>query len=162
MPLAMIYVRVSSPGQEDGTSPGSQVEACVAEAAAKGYEVRSEHILVEVFTGFVLERPVLTQARNLAASGEVQALFALTADRLSRNGVHLLMLIEEIKSAGVAIHFVHGSSDTSPEGQLVLIVEGYAARRERESTARRTMDGKLETALGGRFALRRAAVRVPL
>ena len=47
------------------------------------------------------------------------------------------------------MRFVNGVSDDSPEGQLLLFVEGYVARKEREHTARRTMQGKRETALGG-------------
>ena len=151
MKRAFTYARVSGPDQTRGTSVESQVKLCTDAALAEGYLVRPEDILTEQFTGSVMDRPVLNKARAIAAAGEHGAVFILAPDRLSRNPIHLLTLIEDFASKGVAVRFVHGVSDDSPEGQLLLFVEGYVARKEREHTARRTMQGKRETALGGRL-----------
>ena len=151
MRKALIYVRVSDPAQERGTSLQNQIRQCTDAALAEGYMVRPDDVLVEQFTGSVMDRPVLNKARVLAATGEYDALFVLVPDRLSRNPVHLLMLMEDLSSKGVSVRFVSGISNDSPEGQLLLFVEGYVARREREHTARRTMEGKRDTASGGRL-----------
>ena len=151
MKKAIVYGRVSGPDQEKGTSLESQIEECREDASGQGYFVGPEDVLTEQFTGSVMERPVLNRVRALAASGEYDALFCQVPDRLSRNPVHLLMLIEEFASHGVSVKFVHGVSDDTPEGQLLLFVEGYVARKEREHTARRTMEGKEKTALKGRL-----------
>ncbi len=151
MMRAMVYGRVSGPAQTQGTSLESQVKECREEALRQGYFVGPEDVFTEQFTGSVLERPALKRVRAVAASGGHEALFCVVPDRLSRNPVHLLMLIEEFGDQGVSVNFVHGVSNDTPEGQLLLFVEGHVARKEREHTARRTMKGKVETALKGRL-----------
>ena len=149
--MAAVYGRVSSPGQEDGTSLEDQIAESISAAEGDGYSVLPEHVVVEQFTGSVLERPGLDRIRGLAASGKVQAIYGRSLDRFIRDPFHALALVHEFQALGVPLVFVHGLSDTTPEGQLIIYVEGYVGKKEREYIARRTMKGKESVARSGRL-----------
>src|SRR5256714_14188871 len=102
---AAIYVRVSTQGQEeDGTSLDTQLERCRAHCAERGYTVAEEHVYREVHTGTELwERKKLSQLRDAARRREVGVVVAFAIDRLSRDPVHLGVLISEADHAGAAV-----------------------------------------------------------
>src|SRR6266536_3415966 len=133
-PRAAIYVRVSSTGQEqDGTSLDTQLERCRAYAADHGYTVGEPHVYREVHTGTELwERPKLTALRDAVRRREVSTVIAYAIDRLSRDPVHLGVIISEAEHAGAGVEFVTEPMDGSPEGQLIRFVRGYAAKVEHE------------------------------
>src|SRR3712207_6581749 len=102
MTVAAIYVRVSSAGQEDNYSLGSQESACRAYVSEHGYETGP--IYREVHTGTELwERPQLTILRDGIRRREVGAVIAYAIDRLSRDPVHLGVIISEADHAGVEV-----------------------------------------------------------
>ena len=148
---AGIYLRVSTSQQGDGTSLETQEELCRAMAKQMGYDVHEEFVLRETWTGADLERPMLDRMRRAAREKLVDAEFVYNSDRLSRDPLHLLMLVQEFQDAGVSLHFVEGSLEDTPEGRLVLYVQGYAGQKERAWIARRTMEGKEKTAKSGRL-----------
>ena len=148
---AGIYPRVSTSQQEDGTSMETQEARCRLAAEQKGYEVPDDLIWRERWTGAELDRPMLNQVRQAARAGLLDALFVYVPDRLSREPVHLLMLLDEFQKCGVSLHFVEGISDSTPEGQLLMHVQGYAAQRERAQIAERAMRGKEAVARSGRL-----------
>ena len=148
---AGIYVRVSTSQQEDGTSPETQEARCRLAADQAGYEVDFEFIWREQWTAIDMDRPKLNEARQAARAGLISALFVYTPDRLSREPVHLLMLLDELQQSGVGLHFVEGISDSTPEGQLLMYVQGYAAKRERAQIAERSMRSKEKVARSGRL-----------
>ncbi len=151
MKLALVYARVSSPGQEEGTSLEDQISESTSAAEADGYSVLSQHVVAEQFTGSVLDRPGLNRVRDLAARGEVQAVYGRSLDRFTRDPFHALALVHEFEELGIPLVFVQGLSDTSPEGKLIIYVEGYVGKKEREYIARRTMQGKVAVAKSGRL-----------
>ena len=61
LPTAAIYVRVSSSGQEDGTSLEVQMEKCRALLESEGHRTGEEFIYREVWTGADKERPELAR-----------------------------------------------------------------------------------------------------
>ena len=64
---AVIYCRVSTEGQEqDGTSLQTQKEACLRYCQSKGYEIAIQYN--EAYSGLSLERPRLTELRELVRS----------------------------------------------------------------------------------------------
>lgn len=149
---AAIYIRVSSAGQEqDGTSLDTQLERCRAYAAASGLTVEENHIYREVHTGTELwERPKLTALREAVRRREVSTVIAYAIDRLSRDPVHLGVIISEAEHAGAAVQFVTEPLDESPEGQLIRFVRGYAAKVEHEKFKERSWRGKVARARSGR------------
>src|SRR5262245_46892924 len=74
--------------------------------------------------------------------GGVTHLVAYAIDRLSRDPVHLGVILSEADHHGVVVEFVSEPLDHSPEGQLIRFVRGYAARIEVEKIRERTLRGK--------------------
>ena len=148
---AGVYSRVSTPGQEDGMSLELQEQASVAMALSQGYEVPEEFRWREVWSGADLYRPVFDQVRAAAARGDIGALFLYHHNRLGRDPLHNSMAYAELRSTGVEVQFVEGNMEDTPEGRLLLYVQGYASQQERRLFAQRSMDNKAAIAKSGRL-----------
>lgn len=150
--IAALYSRVSTVDQErEGTSLGTQEEACRKYAEEKGYEVQENYVIKEVYSGLVLERPELTQLRNWVRNNEVDGVVVYSTDRLSRDPIHLLFLVEEIEKKGIKLHFITEPHDSSMEGQLLSFIRGWASKLEALKIAERTTRGKRARALSGKI-----------
>lgn len=131
-----IYCRVSTIDQaKEGTSLGTQEDACRADAAAHSDTVSEAHVYRETFTGTELwDRPKLTELRRAIRAGEVEGVVCHAIDRLARDPVHLGVILSEAEHAGVTVRFVTEPLDESPEGQLIRFVPAsFAATRRRSS-----------------------------
>ncbi len=147
---AAIYCRVSSSGQEDNSSLGTQEAACRAYATENGFEIRS--VFREIFSGTELfDRPELTRLRERIRHGEIDVVIAYALDRLSRDPVHVGVILSEADHHHVAVHFVTEPLDDSPEGQLIRFVRGYAAKVEHMKILERTTRGKKARAAAGKL-----------
>jgi site-specific DNA recombinase len=152
MARAGIYCRVSTEDQErEGTSLGSQLEACIRMARERGYDVPGRLMVQETYSGLTLDRPRLNEVRQWARDGEVQAIVAYTLDRLSRDPVHFIILQQEMEKAGVEIILATESLDSSDMGKLIAHIKGYAAKLEAEKIKERTGRGARTRALSGRL-----------
>jgi len=141
---AAIYCRVSTNNQErEGTSLVSQYEACLSKAKELELEVLDDYdyIFREVRTGADFDRPLLNQVRDLIKTEAIQALICYATDRLARNPIHIAIIAEECQKHKVNLIFVSEPLDTSPEGQLIQYVKGYAAQIEREKIKDRSRRG---------------------
>src|SRR5215510_2394141 len=74
--------------------------------------------------------------------GGVTHLVAYAIDRLSRDPVHLGVILSEAEHHGAVVEFVSEQLDHSPEGQLIRFVRGYAALVEAEKIRERSVRGK--------------------
>jgi site-specific DNA recombinase len=150
---AALYPRVSGKSQEeDGTSLGTQEARMRAYARSKGYTVDDAHVLPEVHTGTELwERPLLTKLREFVRRRDVDVVIAYAIDRLSRDPVHLGVILAEADHAGARVEFVTEPLDDSPEGPLIRFVRGYAAKIEHEKIKERTLRGKRARAEAGKL-----------
>ncbi len=150
---AAIYVRVSTGQQEeDGTSLGSQELQCRRYATEHGYTVDEVHIYREVHTGTELwERPKLTALRDAVRHHEADTVIAYAIDRLSRDPVHLGVVLSEADQARVEVEFVTEPLDNTPEGQLIRFVRGYVAKVEHEKIRERSVRGKRARVESGRL-----------
>ena len=144
---AIIYTRVSTDEQGDNYSLPTQVEGCQRYAAQHGMEVVAQ--FQDVMSGSPLDRPGLTKVRQIIAAGGCDALIVYSQDRLTRTLSHLLLLCDELRAAGVAMHAVgRGQSQDSAEGRLFDSIEGSFAEYERlkiQERSRRGKRGKLES-----------------
>ena len=104
-PRAAIYVRVSTDKQEeDGTSLDTQEARCRQYAAEHGFAVDEAHVYRETFTGTELwDRPQLTTLRRAIRERAVDAVVCYAIDRLSRDPVHLGVILSEADHAGVPV-----------------------------------------------------------
>jgi site-specific DNA recombinase len=148
-PRAAIYLRVSSAQQEVGFSLDTQEQHCREFAEAHGAD--SLDIYREVYTGTELwERPQLTALREAIRHHDIDMVIAYSIDRLSRDPIHLGVVLSEAEHAGVPVLFVTEPLDDSPEGQLIRFVRGYAAKVEHEKMRERVLRGRRARAESGK------------
>jgi site-specific DNA recombinase len=152
-PKVAIYCRVSTVSQEEeGTSLDTQEARCRQYAIAKGYQIDEQHVYRETHSGAELwERPRLTLLRVALRQEAIQGIIAYAIDRLSRDPVHLGVIISEAEYHGAQVEFVTEPIDNSPEGQLIRFVRGYAAQVEREKIRERALRGKLARVQSGKI-----------
>jgi len=111
MKLAAMYVRVSTQRQKEEETIESQKAVLLKLASEQGYEVASQFIFEDNgFSGTNLARPALDKLRDFASEGLIEHLFILSPDRLSRKYVYQVILVEELKKHGVAIHFIRADA----------------------------------------------------
>ncbi len=129
--------------RESRASLQTQTTLCREYASAHGYEVDEAHVYRETYSGAELwDRPHLTSIRKSIRERDIDVLVCYAIDRLSRDPVHLGVILTEADRYCVAVEFVSEPLDDSPEGQLIRFVRGYAARVEREKARERTIRGK--------------------
>ena len=149
---AGLYARVSDlPQAKDGTSMGTQEDHCQARAEQAGYTVSEEFVWREIWMGEDLGRPMLGRMLSAVRQKLVDAVFVYDLDRLARDPLDLLIIVQEFQDAGVLLEFVQGKLEDTPEGRLVMYVQGYAAQKERRQIIERTMRGKEAVARSGRL-----------
>ena len=150
---AAIYSRVSTAGQEDGTSLDTQVAACLELAHSMGCAVDDAATLRDQGSGADPERHGLLDLKAVLAAGEVQVLFVFAPDRLARDPLHLLVFRDYLEEIGVDLRFVNGVSGNSPEDRMMQYMLGYVGQKERENIAERTNRGKRKIAQDGRLPI---------
>lgn len=150
---AALYARVSSERQADELTIQSQVAALKQRIGADGCKVESELcFLDEGFSGSTMLRPALERLRDLAYSGVIDRLYVLAPDRLARNYAYQFVLIEELTKHQVEVVFLNDIAGlASPEGNLLLQMQGMIAEYERAKILERTRRGR-------RFAARQGKV----
>ncbi|MFH1087770.1 MAG: recombinase family protein [Chloroflexota bacterium] len=142
-----IYARVSSDRQEHEETIQSQL----AELRVKAKEDESvdcQELTDEGYGRDNLVRPGLDRLRDLAAQGDIDRLYVQCPDRLA-SGARLMLLVEEFQQQGVEVIFLKGSVEDTPEGKLMLHMQGAIAEYERTKIAERTRRGKLYWARQG-------------
>ncbi|MDQ3692782.1 MAG: recombinase family protein [Chloroflexota bacterium] len=140
---AAIYCRVSTSKQVEGTSLDTQEQFCREYAERQGYAVEPDLVVREVYTGEELwDRPKLARLRDEVRRGTVDVIISYAVDRLSRDPVHLLVVLSEAEHVGAGVEFVTEPFDSTPEGQLIQFVRGYAAKVEHAKIRERSLRGK--------------------
>ncbi len=147
---AAIYCRVSTEGQEqEGTSLQTQLEACQKYCQSREYEVACE--LSEVWSGLSLDRPEIDKLREAVRSEQLDVVVVYSLDRLSRDPVHGVILMQESEKHGVSLEAVSETVDNSEIGKLVFYIKGYAAKLDAERRRDATGRGKQAVLKSGRL-----------
>src|SRR5262245_6808731 len=102
------YARVSSRDQD----PKPQVESAIARG------ISPANIHIETASGARHERPVLSKLLAKLERGDVLMTFRL--DRLGRSLVHLVKVLEDLETRGIACDRLDGVSTHTCTGQLGL------------------------------------------
>ena len=145
-----LYARVSSDRQKQEKTIASQTAALIERAQQMTYLVPKEWIFEdEGYSGAVLVRPGLERLRDLAATGQIEAVLIYSPDRLSRKYAYQVLLIEEFARQGVEVIFIKSPKAQTPEENLLLQFQGMIAEYERAQIAERTRRGKRHRAKGG-------------
>jgi site-specific DNA recombinase len=116
-----LYLRVSTQRQAQQQTSEQQFERLQAWCADQGGEVHDDLVFRDDgFSGATLRRPGLDALRDAVAAARCD-LVALTApDRLARNYVHQMLLLDEFAGAGCQIEFVDRPMSQDPHDQLLL------------------------------------------
>jgi site-specific DNA recombinase len=154
MKIAAIYARVSSEQQKEENTIASQVAALIEFAREQSFSVPDEWVFRdEGFSGASLMRPGLERVRDLAAEGQLQAVFVYSPDRLSRKYAYQVLLMEEFARHGVEILFVKAPRVETPEDQLMVQFQGMIAEYERAQILERSRRGKRHRAKTGEVSV---------
>ena len=150
--VAIIYVRSSTTQQgTEGTTLETQTESCEELVRHRGYKLPPENLLIEMESAAFLERPVFEKLLTKVNNREVDVVVSHDPDRLTRDPRDSINILHTFQQAGVRLEFVHGPSDTSPEGQLLMYVLGFSAQKERLQFMERAERGKRAVARAGRM-----------
>jgi site-specific DNA recombinase len=147
---AALYARVSTEHQAKAHTIGSQLDALRQRIAHDGLKLDPELVFIDDgYSGEVLERPALERLRDQVAAGAVDRVYVLSPDRLARKYAYQVLLVEELQRAGAEVVFLNHPVDPTPEGELLLQVQGIIAEYERAKILERSRRGKRGRARAG-------------
>src|SRR4051794_2627850 len=126
------YARVSSRRQAQAQTIEQQLDRLRNHAAACGWELVQEHVFRDDgYSGASLRRPGLDRLRDAAAGARLDRILITAPDRLARNYVHQMLLVEELQGHGAVVEFLDRPMSQDPHDQLLLQIRGAVAEYER-------------------------------
>ena len=88
----------------------------------------------------MLSRPSGDELRDMVRTDKIDIVVVYSLDRLSRDPVHGVIIMQEMEKHGVALEAATETVDNSEVGKLVFYIKGYAAKldaeRRRDATGR--------------------------
>lgn len=131
-----IYARVST----DDQKADLQLDALHQYADLRGLTVYREYL--DHISGAKTSRPALDEMLDDARRRKIDAVVVWKIDRLGRSVIHLLSVLTELQSLGVAFISLQEAIDTStPAGKMVFTFLGAVAEFERAIIAERVKAG---------------------
>lgn len=138
------YTRVSTSRQVRLQTIEQQLERVLGYVRQKGWQLLEEDVFRDDgYSGTSLKRPALDALRDRARMRELDLVVVLSPDRLARNYVHQMVLIEELENDGCRVEFVERPMSSEPNDQLLLQIRGAVAEYERTLLTERMRRGKL-------------------
>ncbi len=128
------YARVSTRGQLDGNGLESQKIEILSKYS-------NAEIYMESYTGTKTDRPVFTKVIEKLKEGDTLVVTKL--DRLARNTVEGIQVIEKLFDKGVSVHVLNvGLLENTTMGKFFLTTLLAVAEMERNTIIERTQAGK--------------------
>src|SRR4029079_9920016 len=141
-----VYVRVSTQRRAQAQTIEQQLERLRAHLRERGVDVSSGRICRDAgYSGATLNRPGLDRLRDAARAGEVDRVLVTDPDRLARDYVQLMVLLEELERAGCEVAFLDRPMGRDPQGQLLPQIRGAVAEYERPLIAQRLRRRRADT-----------------
>jgi len=138
-----IYARVSTTRQAQAQTIEQQLDRLRAAVAEHGWRLDDQHIYRDDgYSGASLGRPGLDRLRDHAALAELDLVVVSAPDRLARNYVHQVLLLDELASHGCQVEFLDRPMSQDPHDQLLLQIRGAVAEYERTLIAERMRRGR--------------------
>jgi site-specific DNA recombinase len=139
-----LYVRVSTDRQQQAQTIEQQVTQLRTYVAAhNGWTIAEEHVFRDDgYSGAKLSRPGLDALRDHAARAAFDMVLVTAPDRLARNFVHQMVVLEELQRRGVPVVFCDRPPSDDPHEQLVTQIRGAVAEYERTLIADRMRRGR--------------------
>ena len=138
-----VYVRVSTQRQAQLQTIEQQLERLCAHVRARGWTLPDDRIFRDDgYSGAALRRPGLDRLRDAVARAELDRVLVTAPDRLARNYVHQMLLLEELEGGGCQVEFLDRPMGRDPHDQLLLQIRGAVAEYERSVIAERMRRGR--------------------
>jgi site-specific DNA recombinase len=144
------YARVSTQRQVQAQTTEQQLERLRDYATAQGWILAPEHVFRDDgHSGANLRRPGLDRLRDAAAGAQLDRILITAPDRLARNYVHQVLLVEELQKYGAVVDFLDRPMSRDPHDQLLLQIRGAVAEYERTLITERMRRGRLRKLRAG-------------
>src|SRR5213592_78712 len=138
-----VYARVSTTRQAQAQTIQQQLDRLRAAVAERGWRLEDQHIYRDDgYSGASLGRPGLDRLRDHAALAELDLVVVTAPDRLARNYVHQVLLLDELAGHGLKVEFLDRPMSQDPHDQLLLQIRGAVAEYERTLIAERMRRGR--------------------
>ena len=137
------YARVSTTRQAQAQGIEQQLDRLRAAVAERGWDLEDQYVYRDDgFSGARIGRPGLDRLRDHAALAELDVVLVTAPDRLARNYVHQVLLIDELAARGCQVEFLDRPMSADPHDQLLLQIRGAVAEYERTLIAERMRRGR--------------------
>jgi site-specific DNA recombinase len=138
------YVRVSTQRQAQTQTIEQQLELITAHCRAQGLELAPESLFQDDgYSGASFKRPGLERLRDLVVQEAFERILITAPDRLARNYVHQMLLLEELQRFGCQVEFLERPMSQDPHDQLLLQIRGAVAEYERTLISERMRRGRM-------------------
>ena len=136
-----LYARVSTQRQAQAQTVEQQIERLTGHARQQGWDVLPDQVFRDDgYSGASLRRPGLDRLRDRAAAPSLDLVVITAPDRLARNYVHQVLLLEELQGHGCEVRFLDRPMSQDPHDQLLLQIRGAVAEYERTLITERHPD----------------------
>ncbi len=140
------YTRRSDPRQEKNFSLEMQKSKIIAYCKENAAALTEDHLFLDKYTGRVWrERKGLQALLDAARRREFDILIVYKLDRLSRDHIDQIVIIEQLKYYGVTVMSLdpeEHADDDSLSGQIIRMVYAFQAEIERNKIIERCADGR--------------------
>ncbi len=138
-----MYARVSTLHQAQTQTIDQQLERLQAYAHDHGWHVLDEHIFRDDGrSGGDLNRPGLDHLRDAARNNELDRVVVTAPDRLARNYVQQMIVLDELERYGCQVEFLDRPMSDDPHDRLLLQIRGAVAEYERTLIVDRMRRGR--------------------
>src|SRR5947208_884161 len=145
-----IYVRVSTQRQAQTQTIDQQLDRLRRVVADRRWQLAEGHVFRDDgYSGASLRRPGLDRLRDLAALAKLDRILITDPDRLARNYVHQVLLLDELQRHGCRVEFTDRPMSDDPQDRLLLQIRGAVAEYERTLIGERMRRGRLYKLQGG-------------
>jgi DNA invertase Pin-like site-specific DNA recombinase len=125
------YARVST----------SQQKLDIQFKALKGQGIRKDRIFSDKASGKNTDQPGLEKLLNRAEDGD--EVFCTKLDRLGRNTLDMITIVEELQTKGVSVTFIDDKLSTAGDiGYMLITILSAVAQAERARILERTNEGR--------------------
>jgi site-specific DNA recombinase len=139
-----VYVRVSTSTQVQMQTIEQQLHRLRPYVHQQGWALGEDRIFRDDgYSGANLKRPALDRLRDMLRARELDRLVITAPDRLARNYVHQMVLIDEFERAGCQVEFLDRPMSQDPHDQLLLQIRSAVAEYERTLITERMRRGRL-------------------
>jgi DNA invertase Pin-like site-specific DNA recombinase len=140
---ASVYARVSNEGDTKTASLESQAQGPIDALVAAGFYLTYEDCEFERFSGVgsLAYRAKLLSLRDRVQAGYYKAFAVHDPDRLVR-GLEVCQVVADMEAAGCEVWLNGKLSEPSDERDLILMIGGYASKKEAKQILERTNRGR--------------------